>query len=76
MQPCCGSCRYDEALTQAAEGNMQTARQHFEAASVVAEEQQDRQLETMACTALGLLLTSRHFPDKKDQQTGWQYLQR
>ena len=55
---------------------MQTARQHFEAASVVAEEQQDRQLETMACTALGLLLTSRHFPDKKDQQTGWQYLQR
>ena len=55
---------------------MQKARQHFEAASVVSEEQQDRQLETMACTALGLLLTSRHFPDVEDQQKGWQYLQR
>lgn len=55
---------------------MQAAQRHFEEASVVAVEQQDRQLETMACTALGLLLTSSHFPDLQDQQMGWKRLQR
>lgn len=55
---------------------MQAARGHLEASGQVAEEQQDRQLETMACAALGLLLTSKHYPGLQDQQKGWEHLQR
>ena len=66
--------RYDEAVIAAAQGNAQLALQQFQEATVVAQQQQDKQLETMAATAVGLLLTS---PDQgiEQQEVGWKVLQ-
>lgn len=67
--------RYDEAVIAAAHGNAALALQQFQQAVVVAQQQQDRQLETMAVTAVGLLQTS---PGQsiEQQEEGWKVLQR
>lgn len=68
-------CRYDEAVTAAAQGDVQLALQLFQAATVVAVEQQDKQLETMAATAVGLLMTGNS-QDLQQEEEGWTFLQR
>ena len=68
-------CRYDEAVTAAAQGDVQLALQLFQAATAVAVEQQDKQLETMAATAVGLLMTG-HSQDLQQEEEGWTFLQR
>ena len=69
------ACRYDEAVTAAAQGKVKLALLLFQAATAVAVEQQDKQLETMAATAVGLLMTAST-QDLKDQEEGWLFLQR
>ena len=66
--------RYDEAVIAAAHGNAELALKQFLEATVVAKQQQDRQLETMAVTAVGLLQTS---PGQsiEQQELGWKVLQ-
>ena len=68
------SCRYDEAIMAAARGNAELALRQFQEATEIARQQQDRQLETMAATAVGLLLTS---PGQgiEQQEVGWKVLQ-
>ena len=68
-------CRYDEAVTAAAQGDVQLALQLFQAATAVAVEQQDKQLETMAATAVGLLMTGNS-QDLQQEEEGWTFLQR
>ena len=68
-------CRYDEAVTAAAQGDVHLALQLFQAATAVAVEQQDKQLETMAATAVGRLMTGNSQDLPQDEQ-GWTFLQR
>lgn len=68
-------CRYDEAVITAAQGKADLALQHFMEATSVAQQQQDKQLETMAATAVGLLLSSPSQSMEK-QEEGWKVLQR
>lgn len=68
-------CRYDEAVTAAAQGDVRLALQLFRAATAVAVEQQDKQLETMAATAVGLLMTGNS-QDLQQEEEGWTFLQR
>ncbi len=68
-------CRYDEAVTAAAQGKVEVALKLFQAATAVAVEQQDKQLETMAATAVGLLMTGNS-QDLEQQEEGWHFLQR
>ncbi|KAL3139910.1 hypothetical protein ABBQ38_004202 [Trebouxia sp. C0009 RCD-2024] len=69
-----GFIRYDEAVIAAAHGNAELALKQFEEAAVVAQQQQDRQLETMAVTAVGLLQTSPG-QSVEQQEKGWKVLQ-
>ena len=62
-------------MTAAAQGNVEEALKLFRAATDVAQEQQDKQLETMAATAVGLLLTGSG-QALQQQEEGWQFLQR
>lgn len=66
--------RYDEAIMAAAQGNTELALQQFQDATEVAQQQQDKQLETMAATAVGLLLTSAG-QNAQQQEVGWKVLQ-
>ena len=66
--------RYDEAIMAAAQGNTELALQQFQDATEVAQQQQDKQLETMAATAVGLLLTSPG-QNREQQEVGWKVLQ-
>lgn len=68
------SYRYDEAIMAAAQGNADLALEQFYEATEIAREQKDRQLETMAATAVGLLLTSASQGTEK-QELGWKVLQ-
>lgn len=68
-------CRYDEGVLAAAQGQSQQALRLFQEACVIAAEQQDKQLETMAATAVGLLLSSSS-QQPQQQQEGWSALQR
>ncbi|KAL0031777.1 hypothetical protein WJX79_006804 [Trebouxia sp. C0005] len=70
-----GFIRYDEAVTAAAQGDVRLALQLFRAATAVAVEQQDKQLETMAATAVGLLMTGNS-QDLQQEEEGWTFLQR
>ena len=67
--------RYDEAVLAAAQGEVHLALSLFQDASAIAAEQQDKQLETMAATAVGLLMCSTSH-DPEEQQQGWHTLQR
>ena len=58
----------------AAQGNAELALQQFQEATQIARQQQDRQLETMAATAVGLLLTSA-CQATEQQELGWKALQ-
>ena len=68
-------CRYDEAVIAAAQGNTALALEQFQEATTVAQQQQDKQLETMAASAMGLVLTSTGMSIEQ-QEEGWKYLQR
>ena len=68
------SHRYDEAIMAAAQGNAELALRQFQEATEIARQQQDRQLETMAATAVGLLLTSASQATEQ-QELGWKVLQ-
>ena len=62
-------------MIAAARNERQLALKLFEESCAVAAEQQDKQLETMAVTAVGLLLIcSKH--KVAEQRRGWQTLQR
>lgn len=58
----------------AARGNAELALRQFQEATEIARHQQDRQLETMAATAVGLLLTSPG-QGTEQQELGWKVLQ-
>ena len=68
------SHRYDEAIMAAAQGDADLALQQFQEATEIARQQQDRQLETMAATAVGLLLTGAS-QGIEEQELGWKVLQ-
>lgn len=58
----------------AAQGNTELALQQFQDATEVAQQQQDKQLETMAATAVGLLMTGPG-QNSEQQEVGWKTLQ-